>query len=44
MERVSLLLRIPEVRTSIFSPEMGYNDWDLYSFPQSLRDVSSLQV
>jgi hypothetical protein len=42
MERVSLLLRIPEV--SIVSPEMGYSDRDLCSFPQSLRDITSLEI
>jgi len=44
MERVSLLLRIPELRASIVSPEMGYSDWDLRSFSQSLQDFTSLDV
>ena len=44
MERLSLLLRIPEVPASFVSPWMGYSDWDLRSFSQSLRDITSLQV
>jgi hypothetical protein len=44
MERMSLLLRIPELQASIVSPEMGYSDWDLRSFTQSLRDITSLEV